>query len=62
MKNGLKLAFLINIVVDKLMISGGYDIDNISFNFPNTINVDTNKIYAMYNYKDIKKLVSNEDI
>ena len=58
----LKVGFPDNIVVDKLMISGGYDIDNISFNFPNTINVDTNKIYSMYNYKNIKILVSNEDI
>ena len=57
-----KVGFPDNIAVDKLMISGDYDIDNISFNFPNVINVDTNKIYAMYNYKDIKILVSNEDI
>ena len=51
-----------NIVVDKLMISGMYDIDNISFNFPSVINVDTNEIYTMYNYKNIKILVSNDDI
>ena len=44
------------------MISGMYDIDNISFNFQNIINVDTNEIYSMYNYKNIKILVSNDDI
>lgn len=58
----LKLGFPDNIVVDKLMISGMYDIDNISFNFPSVINVDTNEIYTMYNYKNIKILVSNDDI
>ena len=50
------------IIVDKLLISGTYDIDNISFNFPNNINVDTNEIYSMYNYRNIKILVKNEDI
>ena len=58
----LKVGFPDNIVVDKLMISGKYDIDNISFNFPSVINVDTNEIYNMYNYKNIKILVKNEDI
>ena len=58
----LKVGFPENIVVDKLMISGMYDIDNISFNFPNVINVDVNEIYSMYNYKNIKILVSNDDI
>ena len=58
----LKVVFPENIAVDKLMISGMYDIDNISFNFPNVINVDTNEIYSMYNYKNIKILVSNDDI
>ena len=58
----LKVGFPESIVVDKLMISGMYDIDNISFNFPNVINVDVNEIYSMYNYKNIKILISNEDI
>jgi hypothetical protein len=58
----LKVAFPETIIVDKLLISGTYDIDNISFNFPNSINVDTNEIYSMYNYKNIKILVKNEDI
>ena len=58
----LKVAFPETIIVDKLLISGTYDIDNISFNFPNNINVDTNEIYSMYNYRNIKILVKNEDI
>lgn len=58
----LKVAFPETIIVDKLLISGTYDIDNISFNFPNSINVDTNEIYSMYNYRNIKILVKNEDI
>ena len=58
----LKVGFPDNIFVDKLLVSGTYDIDNISFHFPNSVNVDTNEIYSMYNYKNIKILVKNEDI
>ena len=58
----LKVGFPDNIIVDKLIVSGMYDIDNISFNFPSVINVDVNEIYNMYNYKNIKILVSNDDI
>ncbi len=58
----LKLFFPEKIAVDKMLISGPYDIDNISFTFLNRINVDQNEIYSMYNYKNIKILVSNEDI
>ena len=36
--------------------------DNISFIFPNNIDVDQNEVYSMYNNKNIKILVSNEDI
>ena len=58
----LKVGFPDKIFVDKLLVSGTYDIDNISFHFPNSVNVDTNEIYNMYNYKKIKTLVKNEDI
>ena len=58
----IKVAFPENIIVDKIIVSGKYDIDNISFNFPSIINVDTNEIYNMYNYKNIKILIKNEDI
>ena len=58
----IKVAFPDNIIVDKIIVSGKYDIDNISFNFPSIINVDTNEIYNMYNYKNIKILIKNEDI
>ena len=58
----LKVGFPDKILVDKLLVSGTYDIDNISFHFPNSVNVDANEIYNMYNYKNIKTLVKNEDI
>lgn len=58
----LKVTFPSIISADKLFISGPYDIDNISFIFPNNIDVDQNEVYSMYNNKNIKILVSNEDI
>ena len=58
----LKVGFPDKILVDKLLVSGTYDIDNISFHFTNSVNVDANEIYNMYNYKNIKTLVKNEDI
>lgn len=58
----IKLIFPENISVDRLLIFGPYDIDNISFTFINHINVDQNEIYSMYNNKNIKILISNEDI
>ena len=58
----VKAAFPEAIPVDKLLISGYYDIDNIFFTFPNPYNVDQNEVYKLYNYKSLKILVSNEDI
>ena len=58
----LKVTFPAIISADKLVISGPYDIDNIAFTFPNSINIDQNEIYSKYNYKNIKILVSNDDI
>ena len=58
----LKVTFPVFISVDRLVLSGPYDIDNISFTFQNIINVDQNEIYSKYNYKNIKVLISNEDI
>ena len=58
----IKVGFPDVISVDKLLISGYYDIDNLFFTLPNIFNVDQNEIYNMYNYKNIKMLVSNDDI
>ena len=58
----LKIVFPDQILINKLVISGPYDIDNISFSFSKKIEYDENEIYYMYNYKNIKTLVNNEDI
>ena len=58
----IKATFPLIIPIDKLLISGYYDIDNIFFTFPNPYNVDHNEVYKLYNYKSIKMLISNEDI
>ena len=50
------------IVVDKLVIMGKYDIDNISFTFKYETSTDSNEIYYLYNYKEKVDLVDNEDI
>lgn len=56
-----KFTFPKKIVVDKLIISGPYDIDNISFIFGYKINVNENENYYLYNYKKKKILVENEN-
>ena len=58
----LKVTFPEAIPIDKLLISGYYDIDNIYFTFPTIFNVDQNEIYNIYNHKNIKILISNDDI
>ena len=58
----IKVVFPSLISVDKLMLSGYYDIDNIYFTFPNVINIDSNEIYSMYNHKNSKILITNDEI
>ena len=57
----LKVFFPSPTPINKLIISGPYDIDNISFTFPNKKYEDSN-IYTMYNFKNIKKIIEDEDI
>ena len=47
--------------INKLLISGPYDIDNISFTFPNKKYDDSN-LYNFYNYKYKEILIKDEDI
>jgi hypothetical protein len=49
-------------VVDKLVISGPYDIDNISFTFLYKINVDEEENYYLYNHQKVEKLIENDDL
>lgn len=58
----IKVSFPEIISIDKLLILGYYDIDNLSFTFPNIFNFDQDEIYNMYNYKSFQILVSNDDI
>ena len=57
----LKVHFPMATPINYLVISGPYDIDNISFTFPNKKYADSN-VYNMYNYKNIKILINDEDI
>lgn len=56
------VTFPEKITIDKFVISGPYDIDNISFTFQYEINADPYEVY--YNYNHLKKadLVENNDI
>ena len=49
-------------IIDKLIISGPYEIDNIGFTFHYGVNVDPNDIYYMYNYQKTEKLIDIGDI
>ena len=57
----LKVFFPLSGPINKLIIAGPYDIDNISFTFPSKRYADSN-LYEMYNYKTNKILVKDEDI
>ena len=56
------VTFPEKITIDKLVLSGPYDIDNISFTFQYEVNADSYEVY--YNYNHLKKadLVENNDI
>ena len=58
----LKVYFPEKIKIDKLVIAGPYDIDNICFTFNYNINVGENDVYYMYNYRIDNYLVDNDDI
>jgi len=58
----LKVFLSENILINKLVISGPYDIDNIQFIFNYETNVDEEEIYYMYNNKRVKKLVDDDEI
>lgn len=58
----LRVNFPEKIIIDKLIISGPYDIDNISFTFSYKINVDEKEIYYMYNHKKMDILIENENL
>ena len=58
----LKVTFPELIAIDLLIVSGMYDIDNISFSFPNQIKVDENEVYSMYNYNKKQILVEDDEI
>ena len=57
----LKVFFPTPTPINLLVISGPYDIDNVSFTFPNKKYEDSN-VYNMYNYKNKKTLINDEDI
>ena len=58
----LKVFLNDNILINKLVISGPYAIDNIQFIFNYETNVDEEEIYYIYNKKRIKKLIDNDEI
>jgi hypothetical protein len=61
-ENWVFVTFPDVIIIDKLVISGPYDIDNISFTFQYEITTDSQEIFYMYNHLRIDDLVDNEDI
>lgn len=61
-ENWTFIAFPKKMIIDKLIISGPYEIDNIGFTFHYGVNVDPNDIYYMYNYQKTEKLIDIGDI
>ena len=57
----LKIGFEQTIPVSNLVIYGPYDIDNLSFTFPNK-EYDFSNLYDIYANKNIEKLINDEDI
>ena len=60
-KKMIKSFFPKSTLLNALLISGLYDIDNFFFTFPNKKYEDTN-IYNIYNYKNKELLIKVEDI
>ena len=64
-KNGdkwLLVTFPEKILADKLVISGPFDIDNISFTFKYEISTDFEDLYYMYNNQKVEELIDNNDL
>lgn len=61
-RNWLKVYSHSTIYVDKLIISGPYEIDNIHFTFSFDTNVDFSDILSMNDFKKEKKLVYDDEI
>ena len=57
----IKVTLPEKITIDKLIISGPYDIDKISFTFDCKINVNESQILNMYNHKKKEILVKNNN-
>ena len=57
----LKVHFRNTIPINKLMISGPYDIDNLSFTFLNKQYDDSN-LFRIYKNNIVAKLIKDEDI
>ena len=57
----LKVFFPSSYLINILIISGPYDIDNISFTFPDKKYEDSN-LYNNYNYKNKELLIKDEEI
>jgi hypothetical protein len=57
----LKVIFTTLTPINKLLISGPYDIDNLSFTFPNK-EFDFTDLYDIFPNKNIEKLINDEDI
>ena len=57
----LRVNFPVETPINRLLIFGPYDIDNLSFTFPD-IKYDDSNLYYMYSHKNIKNLVKDEDI
>ena len=57
----LKISFQQSIPISNLIIYGPYDIDNLSFTFPNK-EFDFTDLYDIYPNKNIEKLINDEDI
>ena len=57
----LKISFEQATPISNLVIYGPYDIDNLSFIFPNK-EYDFSNLYDIYSNKNIEKLINDEDI
>ena len=57
----IKVHIQNSISINTLIISGSYDIDNLSFTFPNKI-YDNSNLYRSNKNKNVAKLIKDEDI
>ena len=57
----LKISFEQTIPISNFVIYWSYNIDNLSFTFPNK-EYDFSNLYDIYSNKNIEKLINDEDI